>query len=37
MTRLACDLDTSVWRMDGLEVRPYAYLANTKFAFLDLN
>lgn len=22
--------------MAGLEVRPYAYLANTKFAFLDL-
>lgn len=22
---------------NGLEVRPYAYLANTKFAFLDLN
>lgn len=22
---------------DGLEIRPYAYLANTKFAFLDLN
>lgn len=22
---------------NGLEIRPYAYLANTKFAFLDLN